>query len=100
MTALNKTVHIAGVIGGFLAAAIAVVGGILFSKVAFVIWGAAFAVCAVVGLVSGASASPRGGYDPPSSGAKYTNVPDWAWYIAAAAILVAIVFTFLMPPWA
>ena len=100
MSTLNKAVHTAGIVGGFLGAGIAVVGGILFAKPAFVIWGAAFAVCAVVGLVSGSKASPRGGYDPPSAGAKYTEVPDWAWYVAAAAIVVAIIFTFILPPWA
>jgi len=99
MVTLNKSIHVAGIIGGFVAAAVALGFGIFTGKPAIIVWGIVFAVCAVLGLVSGAKASPRGGYDPPQAGAKYTEVPDWAWYVAAIAAVVGIVVTFIVPPW-
>jgi hypothetical protein len=99
MVKLNKAVHLAGIVGGFVAAVVAVIAGLLLKKPAIVIWGVVFAVGAVVGLVSGAKASPRGGFNPPQAGANYTEVPDWAWFVVAGAFVVGIVFTFVFPPW-
>lgn len=100
MTKLNKGVHMAGIVGGFLAAIIAVIAGIVLKKPALMIWGAVFVVGAVVGVASGAKASPRGGLSPPQAGAVYTEVPDYAWYIVAAAFVIGIAGTFVFPPWA
>lgn len=96
---LPKMVHIVGVIAGFLAGVAGIVAVITTGQLAYGVWGAVFLISSTLAVVGGASASPRGGVSPPKAGAKYTRVPDWVTYVVMALFLVAIVVTFLVPPW-
>lgn len=96
---LPKIVHVLGVIAGFAAGVVAVVATIMTGQLAYGVWAGVFLVSATLATITGATASPRGGVSPPKVGAAYTRVPDWVTYIVMALFVVAVVVTFLVPPW-
>ncbi|SRR6266540_6097091 len=96
---IPKAVHIAGVVGGIAAGVAAIIAAITTKQVAYGIWGGAFIAAAIIGAVAGAVASPRVGISPPSVGAKYTEVPDKAWFAVLGVLVIAIICTFIFPPW-
>lgn len=83
---------VAGAIGGAAAGVVGVVIGIVSAEPGAIVIGVAFLAVTVIALVAGATATPTGSLPPrPSIGAKFLGVPDGAFWIIAAILLVAFV---------
>jgi hypothetical protein len=87
--------NIKTVVGGVCGAAAGVVGvviGIMQPEPGALVIGAAFLVVTVIALVAGATAEPKGSLPPkPSVGAKFLGVPDGAFWLIAAVLVVAFI---------
>jgi hypothetical protein len=83
---------IAGGVAGAAAGVVGVVIGITQSAVGAVVIGVAFLAVTVIALVAGATATPQGSLPPkPSIGAKFLGVPDGAFWLIAAILVVGLV---------
>lgn len=83
---------IAGGIFGAAAGVAGIVIGVLQSEPGAVVIGVAFIVVTVIALVAGATAKPDGKLPPnPRIGAKFLGVPDPAFWVIVAILLVAFV---------
>jgi hypothetical protein len=83
---------IAGGVAGAAAGVVGVVIGIMQSEPGAIVIGVAFLAVTVIALVAGATASPRGSLPPkPSIGAKFLGVPDAAFWVIVAILVVAFI---------
>ncbi|ANB36335.1 hypothetical protein [Rhodovulum sulfidophilum] len=94
---MKKAVHIIGILCAAAAGLALIIHGALITSAPMEIaWGAIFLAGSLLAVLGGATASPRGGIDPPSPGAKFTRIADWAWYCIAALVVVGIVLSFVI----
>jgi hypothetical protein len=84
---------------GIIAGIAGVTAGIVFKKAAFAAWGVMFVSGSVIVAISGGKGRPDGSLRPPSIGARFTQVPAWAWAVISLLFVPAVVFTFIFPPW-
>jgi hypothetical protein len=98
MLSIPKAVHYLGIVCGFVAGVAGIVAAVLFKTPAFGLWGGIFIACAVVGLVSGAVATPGGSISPLGVSATYKQVPPAAMIIVGALFVVGIVLTIFVFP--
>jgi hypothetical protein len=96
---LQKPLTIAALICGIIAGVAALVAAIVLKQVAYGAWGVAFVAGSIIAFVSGAKGRPDGAISPPTIGAKFENIPMWAWLIIAGLCVAATVLTFVFPPW-
>jgi len=96
---LQKLLFWGAVVCGIAAGIVGVVAGIVLKKPAFAIWGGVFVCGSVIMAISGGKGRPDGAVSPPTIGAKFTEVPTWAWAVISALFVPAVVFTFIFPPW-
>ncbi|WP_194410458.1 hypothetical protein [Microbacterium cremeum] len=94
----NRTVKlvlsIAGYVLGLAAGVTAIVVGATRPEPGFIVIGIAFLAAVAVAFIAGATASPRGSLKPEYGG-KFVP-PDWAWYVAAAILVVGVVIGAIM----
>lgn len=88
---IKFVLSVLGYILGAAAGVAAIVAGIRQSEAGFIVIGVAFLAAVVVAFIAGATASPRGALPPKVEGAGKFTPPDWAWYVAAAIIVVGLI---------
>jgi multisubunit Na+/H+ antiporter MnhB subunit len=96
---IQKAVHIAGIVAGFAAAILMVIIGIVVKKPGISILGGACGAGAIVAIIAGATASPTVSIDPPGVGAKYSQIPDWAFVVIALLLAAAIAVSTIFKLW-
>jgi hypothetical protein len=83
---------IAGGIGGAAAGVAGIVIGITSAGVGAIVIGVAFLAVTAIALIAGATATPQGSLPPkPSIGAKFLGVPDGAFWLIVAILVVGLV---------
>lgn len=94
----RRAIHILGYVAGYAAGAALVLHGALVTGLAVeIMWGGIVLAAVTVALIGGAMASPRGRISPPTVGARFTRIPDRAWYVIAALVVLGAVLTFVLP---
>src|SRR5262245_14444211 len=96
---IQKAIHIGGIVTGFAAAVLMVIIGIVVKKPGISILGGACGASAVVALIAGATASPRVTISPPGVGAKYSEIPDWAFVVIALLLAAAVAVSLIFKLW-
>lgn len=99
MVNVNGLVHSVGVAFGFIAGIAAIVAAIVFKQVAFAAWGVAFLAGSIIAVASGAKATPGGSLSGPTVKATYKQIPDMAFYAILGLCVLALIMTFIFPPW-
>lgn len=83
---------IAGSVGGVAAGVVAIVLGAINSEPGAIVIGVAFLAAAIIAIIAGATASPTGSLPPkPSIGGKFMGVPDPAFWLIVAILVVGLV---------
>ena len=95
---LNKILFWAAVVCGVLAGVAGIAAAIVFKKAAFAVWGIFFIAGSIIVAVSGGKGRPDGSLQP-SIGAKFTEVPTWAWLVITGLFVPAVALSFVFPPW-
>lgn len=90
-TTIKTGMTIAGYVLGAAAGVTGIVVGIMQGEPGFVVIGVAFLAAVAVAFIAGATATPKGALPPNVKyGGKFTP-PDWAWYVAAAILVVGLI---------
>lgn len=88
---INTGMTVAGFVLGAAAGVAGIVVGIIQAEPGFIVIGVAFLAAVAVAFVAGATARPQGALPPKIKfGGKFTP-PTWAWYVAAAILVVGLI---------
>lgn len=90
-TTIKTGMTIAGFALGAAAGVTAIVVGIIQGEAGFVVIGVAFVAAVIVALVAGATAKPKAALPPKIEYGGTFTPPDWAWYVAAAILVVGLI---------
>lgn len=95
--AVKKAIHIAGIAAAFIAGVALLVHGLAVTTLPVeIMWGAIVLAASTLAVVGGATASPRGKVSPPTIGAKFERIADWAWYGIAGLVVLGLVLSFVI----
>lgn len=96
---LQKILFWGAVVCGIAAGIAGLVAGIVLKQPAYAIWGGVFISGSVIMAIAGGKGRPDGAISPPTIGAKFKEVPDWAWVVISLLFIPGIIFTFVFRPW-
>lgn len=92
---IKSILTIVGYIFGIVAGIGTIVLGVIKKEPGFIVIGVGFLAAVVVAIVAAAVAEPTGSISGREVGGKFTP-PDWAWYISAGIVVVAVVVGAIM----